>query len=160
MINSSLNRTIGVSKKNLETLLIVDGFIINNHSDFISFDALKIKTIKVIQEKYFFGNKLYQGIIDIKTFDKNYQNKSKKSQNFSLLKPEKEKNYYHPNYEVLKNKNIPDFRTQLLWLPKINKSTKEIFFYSSDIVGKFKVEIQGYTKSGQPIFEEHFFTVK
>ncbi|MFC4268726.1 hypothetical protein [Polaribacter marinivivus] len=149
-----------VSEKNLETLLIVDGFIINNHSDFISFDALKIKTIKVIQEKYFFGNKLYQGIIDIKTFDKNYQNKSKKSQKFSLLKPEQEKNYYHPNYEVLKNKNIPDFRTQLLWLPKINKSTKEIFFYSSDIVGKFKVEIQGYTKSGQPIFEEHFFTVK
>jgi hypothetical protein len=37
---------------------------------------------------------------------------------------------------------------------------KELFFYSSDIVGKFKVEIQGYTKSGQPIFEEHFFTVK
>ena len=149
-----------VSDSNLETLLIVDGFIITNHQQFIDSDALKIYSIDVVQEKYFFGDKLYQGILHIETFKNDFKPLLNTAQKFALLKPEKEKIYFHPNYTTSKNKNIPDYRTQLYWNPRIDENSKEVIFFSSDVSGKFKVDVQGFTKEGLPISEEYYFTVK
>ena len=144
----------------LNTLLIVDGYIIDNHNDFIAFDAKKIKSIEVIREEYYFGAKLFQGIININTFGNLYKPQQSNNKKFTLLKPLEEKIIFHPNYDKNKLQKIPDFRTQLYWNPSIKLNTQKLSFYTSDVAGIYKIEIQGYTKHNKPISKEIFFTVK
>jgi hypothetical protein len=146
--------------KDLETLLIVDGFIVHNHSDFVFFNALKIKSIEVVQEKYYFGAKLYQGIITVNTFNDAYKPQINSKNTFSLLKPVLQKKYFSPDYETLKNNRIPDMRTQLYWNSNLKNNTKEISFYTSDIAGSYEIIIEGITPAGKPIFEKTSFSVK
>jgi hypothetical protein len=153
-------RDINLASSNtLSTLLIVDGFLVLNHNDFVDFDALKIKTIEVIKEKYYYGSNLYQGILNIETFKNAYTPRLNTSKQFTLLKPQKEKIYFHPDYSNSQSKNIPDLRTQLYWNPNVN-NPKSLSFFTSDILGNYKIEIQGFTKKGKPIYKEVLFTVK
>lgn len=148
------------SNNELETLLMVDGYLVHNHNDFVFYDALKIKSIEIIKEKYVFGSKIYQGIINIETLTNNFKPLVNSQNIFSLLKPLREKKYYHPDYSKNTNLRTPDFRTQLYWNPNLNSSTKEFSFYTSDVTGTYKILIEGFTKYGKPIHEELIFEVK
>ncbi len=144
----------------LETLLIVDGYLVYDHNDFIDFDARKIKHVDVVKEKYVFGSQLYQGIIKVETFDNDYKPYSDHIKEVNLLKPSDTKSYYHPDYSANTNKHIPDYRTQLLWAPELSTKTDTISFFTSDITGMFELIIEGFTKDGKPIYERNYFTVK
>ncbi|MFT7442331.1 MAG: hypothetical protein ACI9Q3_000700, partial [Maribacter sp.] len=144
----------------LKTLLIVDGFIVNNHADFVFFDALKIKTIEIVKEKYFFGAKKYQGIINIETLNSAYKPNVKANNVFTLLKPSEEITFFSPNYSSSKNEKIPDFRYQLYWNPSIKNASDSFSFYSSDVTGTFEIIVEGFTFDGKPIHEKIFFNVK
>ena len=144
----------------LKTLLIVDGFIVNNHADFVFFDALKIKTIEIVKEKYFFGAKKYQGIINIKTFNSAYKPYVKVNNVFTLLKPIEEITFFSPNYSSSKNEKIPDFRYQLYWNPSVKNTSDNFSFYTSDVTGTFEIIVEGFTFDGKPICEKIFFSVK
>lgn len=144
----------------VKTLLIVDGFIVNNHSDIVFFDALKIKTIEIVKEKYFFGAKKYQGIINITSFNNAYKPNTNEKNLFSLLKPSKEITLFSPNYSSSKNDKIPDFRTQLYWNPSLKNTSDPISFYTSDVTGTFEIIIEGITFDGTPIYEKTFFEVQ
>jgi hypothetical protein len=146
------------SNTELETLLIVDGFIVYNHSDFIYFDALKIKSIEIVKEKYHFGAKIYQGIINIETFKNQFKPSFPNKNKFTLLKESTPKSYFNPDYSIAEAKRIPDFRTQLYWNSDLNNDT--ISFYTSDISGTFEAIIEGFTKEGTVIYEKIVFTVK
>ncbi len=149
-----------VANNNLETLLIVDGFIVKNHTDFVFFDALKIKNILLVKEKYVFGTNIYQGIIKIETINNSYKPVMNSRNSFTLLKPEKHKDYFHPNYKKNINSRVPDYRTQLYWNPNLKNSSNEFSFYTSDVPGKYQIIIEGFTNSGEAIYEELFFEVK
>lgn len=144
----------------VKTLLIVDGFLVNNHSDIVFFDALKIKTIEIVKERYFFGAKKYQGIINITTFNNAYKPNTNEKNLFSLLKPSKEITLFSPNYSSSKNDKIPDFRTQLYWNPNLKNTSDPISFYTSDVTGTFEIIIEGITFDGTPIYEKTFFEVQ
>lgn len=148
------------SDKDLETLLIVDGFIVQNHGDFIFYDALKIKSIEVVQEKYYFGAKVYQGIINIHTFNDAYKPTVNSKNKFSLLKSIPQKKYFSPDYDSVKNDRIPDMRTQLYWNANLKNTSTEISFYTSDIPGTYEIILEGITSNGKPIFERTSFSVK
>lgn len=144
----------------LETLLIVDGYLIDNHNDFIFFDALKIKTIDLVKEKYYFGAKIYQGIINIETFKNDYKPNVNSKNKFSLLKPVIGKNKFNPDYSIHQNNKIPDFRTQLFWRSDLDIASDKVSFYTSDQTGIFQAIIEGFTKNGTPIYEKISFRVK
>tara|TARA_R110001592_G_C13183509_1_gene751233 strand:- start:514 stop:2193 length:1680 start_codon:yes stop_codon:yes gene_type:complete len=144
----------------LKTLLIVDGFIVNNHTDIVFFDALKIKTIELVKEKYFFGAKRYQGIINIETFNSTFKPNVKANNVFTLLKPTEEITLFSPNYSSSKNEKIPDFRYQLYWNPRIKNTSDNFSFYTSDVTGTFEIIVEGLTFDGKPIFQKTFFSVK
>lgn len=144
----------------VKTLLIVDGFLVNNHSDIVFFDALKIKTIEIVKERYFFGAKKYQGIINITTFNNAYKPNTNEKNLFSLLKPSKEITLFSPNYSSSINDKIPDFRTQLYWNPNLKNTSDPISFYTSDVTGTFEIIIEGITFDGTPIYEKTFFEVQ
>ena len=62
------------------------------------------------------------------------------------------KEFYQPNYDINPNeKAIEDFRNTLLWKPEVitnEKGEAKITFYTSDIVGKFFIDMEGLDATG------------
>ncbi|WP_237275324.1 hypothetical protein [Tenacibaculum ovolyticum] len=152
------NNYIHVRDSNLKTdtklpsLLIVDGNIVFNHQDFMEYNAKKIKSFSLVKNKYVFGSILYQGIIYVNTLKKDFKPNSKHVSQIDILRPVSFKKYFFQTHDIPeKTKRIPDYRTQLYWNPNIDLSEKEITFYTSDVSGEFEIEIEGFTKKGEPI---------
>jgi hypothetical protein len=148
-------------------LVFVDGLLIVDHERLINLSAAKVKSINISRNQHFYGTITFQGVVDVTTFKsdffKNYFADNLLSH--KLFKPNESKNYYHQSYEgELKddNKRLPDFRYQLIWLPKFKMTKKEqhIEIYSSDILGEFEISLEGFTKSGIPVSLRKTFFVK
>ncbi len=152
------------SEKDLLSLIIVDGNVLKNHDDLINYDSRKIEKISVINSKYRYGGKVYDGIIDVTTKNKNFienlTNSTAKTINIS--KPLDKKVYFTPNYKENTFERIPDYRTQLFWEPNciLDKNKKTFSFYTSDYNGVFEISIEGFTKEGIPVSIRKILSVK
>lgn len=148
------------------TLLLVDGVYIQDTQRLIDYDALKIEEVHVVREKYYYGPKVFRGIIAIKTrdndflegFDKDFVATEK------LINPQLKKFYFKPDYSQNRSnsKRIPDFRLQLLWEPNFDLSTNtkgEVVFYTSDVPGNYEISLEGFTTKGKPVSLTKIFTV-
>lgn len=148
----------------LPALLIVDGVVVQNHDKLVSFDAERIESIGILRSKYFFGPAIYQGVVVVETkagdFPDVFREKYIKSK--LVAKAQIPKKYYSPNYKNEKLNRIPDYRTQLWWNPNIDfgDSANEISFFTSDLKGKFEINLQGFTKQGQPVSIIKTFSVE
>ncbi|ARV13672.1 hypothetical protein BTO07_00300 [Polaribacter sp. SA4-12] len=161
------NYTFHVRDNNLHTnyqtkpLVLIDGYIINNHNELVDFNPKLIKQIAIIRNKYKFNANIYQGVISVKTFKGDYTPSSnEKSLSITLFKPLPIKKYYSKNYTNTDLKRVPDYRTQLFWNPNINLTEKNITFFTSDVTGHFETILEGFTNDGKPIYEKIIFTVK
>lgn len=144
---------------NLETLVIIDGYIIKNHNELVEFNTNMIKIVHVFRDKYNLNSKLYQGVIYIETFKENFAPKINKDilvLNLKSIFPKKK--YFTPNYTKVSSSRIPDYRTQLFWDPELNIK-KSVKFYTSDVKGNYEIEIEGFTNKGKPISIKEIFSV-
>ncbi|WBX72823.1 hypothetical protein PG913_07875 [Tenacibaculum pacificus] len=149
------------TNKKLPTLLIVDGSIIYKHNDFLDYNANKIKSVSILRQKYVLGAQLYEGIIYMKTFKNDYDPNSDYLKKLNISHPQKQKKYFFQTHEsIKKTRRIPDYRTQLFWQPNLDLTKKQISFFTSDVIGVFEIEIEGFTNSGKPISYTKNFTVK
>ncbi|MEO8569683.1 MAG: hypothetical protein ABI419_11115, partial [Ginsengibacter sp.] len=78
---------------------------------------------------------------------------------------QKEREFYSPSYATKEQltSHLPDFRNVLQWKPNIKIEpgvTKEIDFYSSDLMGQYMVEVQGISKNGMYGSKVFTFEVK
>ncbi len=140
------------------TLVVLDGYIIYNHNELFDFNPNRINQISIIKNKYIFGSEIYQGIIFIDTFKKDYIPKF--NNEFSVLAPQPEKKYFKENYTHNKKDRIPDYRTQLYWNPNFNFANKNISFFTSDVTGDYEINIEGFTNNSEPVSLKYNFTVK
>lgn len=147
----------GAQDFKLPTLLMVDGVMAQDHHTFYNFPARKIEKIGILRENYYLGPHIFQGMIIIKTMEGNYAESSNNEELFktNLNKPQPNKTYFKAFYGENSSANtnrIPDYRHQLLWLPEMELNNKEeIFFFTSDISGKFEINLEGFTKDGKPV---------
>jgi len=87
---------------NLEvpSLVLVDGLYIQDIKELLNYKAEVFATITTVKGGYFYGSKLYNGIIELTT--KNYNYETKLSGDFiirpELLRPLPEKINYNPKY--------------------------------------------------------------
>lgn len=137
-------------------LILMDGQRIQDHNKLIDFNANKVKKISVVREKYIYGSQLFDGIISLETFEGNFENIDSESlvKNVELFKPLESKSYFQQQYDSSDKLNrIPDFRTQLLWLPnlEINSKLKEVTFFTSDVNGTFEISLEGFTNNGKAV---------
>ncbi|MFD2823671.1 hypothetical protein ACFS5M_08325 [Lacinutrix iliipiscaria] len=162
------NNTYVKATASKHPLVLIDGVLITNHSDAINYNPYDVDTISLVEGQYTYGSKIYNGIISFKTikneFNLNYiSNKGDFIIETQLQKPEEEKIYYSPNYDLNDSalKRIPDFRNQLLWLPNIELDTNKnnFSFFTSDNSGTYEIIIEGFTKSGKHIKANTFITV-
>jgi hypothetical protein len=73
------------------------------------------------------------------------------------------KEFYSPHYDSDINTNKPDLRTTVYWAPDIttdNKGCAHISFYTSDIKGEYRIDLQGVTPSGKPVAKQCFYKVE
>jgi hypothetical protein len=133
-------------------LVIVDGILVQDHNSLLGYDARKIKTIKVLRDKYQLGGANYQGMVVIETIDATFLENwdSALGTRFSFLPPSPEKNYFR---QMEYAANVPDYRYQLLWEPEISLQGegKSYPFYTSQVPGEYEIRLEGYTTYGKPI---------
>jgi len=148
-----------------DPLVLVDGFLVQDITSLLDYDASKIKKITLARDKYIYNSQVFQGIISIETFNGEYKNLSLGSyiKNVKLDKPLIEKIYYNQVYNNKHHLNrIPDFRSQLLWKPNfsLNKNEAIIEFFTSDNIGYYEINLEGFTRIGKPVSIKKVFNVK
>lgn len=148
----------------LSPLVLVDGLILEELNDFFTYNPKNIYKVNVTNGLYYYGPKLFNGIIYFTTKNGDYE--TKLNGNFiikpNLLRPEGKKKYFHPDYSNNGNTRIPDYRHQLLWIPNVDLTQKDtiINFYTSDVTGSFEVILEGFSTNGNPVFIKETFEVK
>jgi hypothetical protein len=71
--------------------------------------------------------------------------------------------FYSPKYETAEYYDLPDLRSTVYWNPTVlvgPNSKREISFFTGDVTGRHRVQVEGVTKDGQPISEVFYFEVK
>ncbi len=149
----------------LKPLVLFDGIQIQNNLDVIDYETSKIKRINVVRGIYFNGPSIFNGIIDVKTKKGNFEIQDKTYlKYFNFRVPQSNKTYFNPKYENKNKKTdrIPDYRSQLLWIPNItmNSNLEAINFYTSDVEGTFEIFLEGYSTNGDYIELRKYIEVK
>jgi hypothetical protein len=146
------------------TLVLVDGLLIQDVKELFEYNTKNIDKVEYITEKYVYGSKIFNGLINFITKEFNYE--LKETGDFILKteiqRPLATKYYYKQNYsDISKFERIPDYRYQLLWNPSIDlENGKEISFFTSDIKGKFEINIEGFSEDGKPVSSKEYIEVK
>lgn len=155
------------SKTDLQqpVLVLVDGLLIQDMNELFNYKTENIYKINFVPGGYYYGPKLFNGVINFTTKNNDYT--SKLSGDYiikpAILRPINPKTYYKQDYtDPSKYDRIPDYRYQLLWIPELTLENKEntISFYSSDVNGTFEIIVEGFTDKGIPISLKETIEVK
>lgn len=71
--------------------------------------------------------------------------------------------FNHKKQYIDNVEHSPDIRSVLYWNPEIvmiSHEEEDISFTTSEMVGTYKLIVQGITKSGSPVHEELVFKIK
>ncbi|WP_190809178.1 hypothetical protein [Flagellimonas sp. S3867] len=143
---------------NLPPLVLVDGILIQQHNDIIDNDARDINKIKVSRKECVVNAIVYKGIIAIETIKGDfYKNYSKDYIRIvDLAPPLPSKRYFNQRYggeEAPLTNQFPDFRHQLLWIPRLDLQNGKINidFFTSDVPGNYEIYLEGFTATGKPV---------
>ena len=88
---------------------------------------------------------------------KNYSNNNFKAMDKTIISGYSvSKEYFAPVYDTPESKEVTDKRSSLYWNPNptVNKGKTSFSFYNSDSVKKYKIIVEGLTKSGIPIYAD------
>jgi hypothetical protein len=146
-------------------LVLVDGLFLQDYKELFKYNTKNIYKASIITGGYYYGSKLFNGVISFSTFKQDFISKQSGTYilDTTLLTPAVKKEYFSPDYsDKSKNKRIPDQRYQLLWLPQITLSNTEnpISFYTSDVTGTFEIILEGFTDQGIPVSLKDTFEVQ
>lgn len=147
----------------VDPLVIINGVLIQNNTDLLNYNAHDIESIRVVNNPYRYGSKIYSGIIAVKTNDKNFVSKLNNHSltEISIDKWVERKKYYNPDYTDKNFDRIPDYRVQLLWQPNVVLKTQHSeTFFTSDIEGNYEIVIHGFTDTGKLINDTFKISVK
>lgn len=143
-------------------LILLDGIPVPQE-EILSFSPYKIDEIGILNNRYFLGSYIADGVVCLKTkpgnlekfdFPKSYHTTTIKKVHRSKMKKQ---------FEVDPiESNMPDQRDQLLWLPMMNvqeNTSQSIEFFTSDVTGTFELVIEGYTPEGAAFYTSETFNV-
>jgi hypothetical protein len=153
--------------EDLIPLVLMDGIMIQDYESLLKFNANKVDRIIVLKKRVHFRNKSYAGVIAIETINKDFEGDFNSSivTKIDIEKPLAIKQYFNQNYEGLNKENlnrIPDYRNQLFWLPRLElkSSVSNFSFFTSDVVGFFEINLEGFTNIGEAISLKKIIEVK
>lgn len=137
-----------------EPLILLDGVPVFDTDMIVSLPPNEIKRIDLLNEKFFYGPFILNGIISFKTNngDLGGFKLPREAFVFDYEGLQLNKEFYHPQYGSGDTDRTPDFRNVLLWQPVVKTGTdgkSEITFPTSDVKGKFIGVLQGISTDGR-----------
>ncbi|WP_405399761.1 hypothetical protein [Maribacter sp. Asnod2-G09] len=138
-------------------IVLIDGVFIPHHEQIRTFDARRIEKISLTRDQFRLGQKEYQGIISIETFDADFLDTytADNSLIVPFTQPVAKKNYFVQTYKTgdTSFNRIPDYRRMLYWNPNLNiqDSSYNFEFFTSDLEGTYEIILNGFTTYGKPI---------
>ncbi len=147
-------------------LYLVDGIPIFDAEQILKIDPTKIKIIKTLGAKYYLGDNVFDGILDIETIDGDFSilPKQKNSIRKTVINYAKASSFI--NNPEIKNdsiSNLPNYRNTIYWNPKLttdNKGFASFSFISPDEEGIYDIVIFGISTSGKLGYYKHTFEVR
>ena len=137
-------------------MFLLDGVPTFDHGRILEIDPALIRTIHVVDSKYFIGDLEMDGIIDIRSWQGRFQDfdlpSSTVAYNFQSYA-----GYDDPSAEIdripdeVTDSHLPDFRSLLYWNPDIstdNEGNAEISFNAADIPGHYRIVVEGISIDG------------
>ena len=138
-----------------DPLVLLDGVPVFDLNKFMLVDPWKLNSLDVINRKYFLGPSMFEGILSWTSYKADMADYDMGAHaaiiDYDGLQLERE--FYAPVYATAEQQSshLPDFRNVLLWSPHIKiavGASTEINFYTSDLPGKYAVQVQGISASG------------
>jgi hypothetical protein len=151
IIDRNNNEIIGNSP-----LYLIDGVPVFDPSIVLNLEPASVEKINVVSSKYYYGDMVFDGILDIQTHNNTFKNVAK-LKTAIRQKPENggcSAVFASPRYnsENTAGSRIPDYRNTLYWNPEIitdNQGTAAFSFYTSDDTDYFDIIVEGITYNGQ-----------
>jgi hypothetical protein len=115
-----------------------------------------VEKIDVVRNKYFVGDYLFYGIVNIITKSGDFNNVTLTP--YAIRVPyrvfDPEISFISPDYTsaAKKSSRVPDFRNTLYWNPALKTDgagKASIKFWTSDFISDFEVNIQGISPDGK-----------
>ncbi|MDP4222197.1 MAG: hypothetical protein Q8868_02695 [Bacteroidota bacterium] len=139
-------------------MLLVDGVIINDASVIANLDPEHVEEIDAIKERYFVGDYLFFGLVNVITRTGDFSNITLPDNAvrlpYRVVDPVKSFNYPVYDTQVSKQSRIPDLRNTLYWNPSVETDAggkARIEFWTSDFTTDYVINIQGMTSDGKAI---------
>ncbi len=137
--------------------LFVDGVLVKDASVIAAIDPEIVEKIDVIRDKYFVGDYLFYGIVNIITKAGDFSNATLPDHALRMVYRVVDRvlSFTSPDYSAPdpKTKHIPDFRTTLYWNPSVKPDKygkSKIEFWTSDFRTDYEINVQGITSDGKP----------
>lgn len=147
-----------------QTLVLVDGLLIQDINELFDYDTRNFSKVTIVPGGYYYGSSFFNGIVNFVTKNNDYVSRTKgdfllKS---NIERPLQKKDYYVQKHTDNSQNRIPDYRYQLLWQPELELSAGEnpVTFYTSDVLGKFEIVLEGFTDKGIPVSLKETIEVK
>lgn len=148
-------------------ILLVDGVVVNDVNIIANIDPEKVEKIDAIKSKYFVGNYLFYGIVNVitRTGDLSIITLPDYAVRLPYRVAEPVKAFVSPGYrsDDIKLRRIPDLRNTLYWNPSVipaSDGKAELEFWTSDFKSDFEVNIQGIDADGRAISIKKIISVK
>ncbi len=150
-----------------EPLVMLDGIPVFNIDRTFAIDPLKVKRLDLVRNRYYYGPTIFEGILSFTTYKGDLGGFELDSHavvlDYEGLQLQRE--FYSPVYSTPQqlNSRLPDFRNVLYWEPKAgtNVQGKNILqFYTSDLPGRYLINVQGITANGEAGSRQVYFEVK
>lgn len=145
-------------------LVLLDGVPVLSVDKIMDYDPLKVKSIEVVQRRYYLGTLLIPGVVSYSTYDGDMNgfqlDPSSISLNYEGLQLARK--FHTPVYEnqMQRASRMPDQRTLLYWEPELKvKDVCTVRFTSSDVAGDYRVVVEGINAEGYSGYATHTFTV-
>jgi len=147
--------------------LMIDGVIINDATIIANTDPENVERIDVVKEKYFIGDYMFYGVINMITKAGDFS--SVTLPDYAIRIPYKVLDpvwlFSSPDYSVSvsKDNHIPDFRNTLYWNPSVKTDINgkaKLEFWTSDIISDYEINIQGVTSEGKFISVRKIISVE
>ena len=147
-------------------LVLIDGVPIKDPEILWDFDVLSIEQADLVTKKYYLTDHTFFGIASFFTYERNFGGQNLPQGFFRARYQglQGEQNFTAPSYPSSSEQDrpTPDFRSTLYWNPHLTTDSQEITLecWSSDDEGTYKIEVQGITETGIPLYGESYFEVK
>ena len=137
-------------------MFLLDGVPLFDHVRILEIDPALIRTIHIVDSKYFMGSLEMDGIIDIRSRQGGFEDFNLPSSTV-LYKFRSYARYDNPPtvvdhiHEEETGRQLPDFRNLLYWKPDIATDIDgraEISFDASDVPGYYRIVVTGISADG------------